>query len=454
MKKILTFLILLSSLTIFSNIFENISFDPFFQTNFKNNTINIDLNYSDNLFKTKLNFSLQNDEKFEFVPWQDKGMFGYYYLLNEGYVDIALNEKTSLKIGQIIPKDEIESKYSLFFNSQTYIGKNSVNFKYESSNFFYKSNWILLNIYSELEFKDRAMNYKTFGIKNENLEIGYQDVILYKDRVFDPYYFLSPFPSTMIQEIRYTYSAPWVEKKEIVDDSAVVGIYGKYKSKNSEYFSQLFVDDLNFNRFINPDASQNPDKIAWSIGTKQYTKFGTFGLYNAGSTRYTFQRTNQNSQYEYTYYPSSEYNNPRYDPEIRILDYKENYIGYLYGEDSLSFLIDYSKKYKNTDNYISIEYVISDEKSPHVKWNGEETFEEGTHLLENEVLEHFIEGKIKSTIKINDFFQITPEVKINHYQNKIELVSIENTDYKIWKPIKNNNKTNFEISLKIEADIL
>ncbi|MDK2840447.1 MAG: hypothetical protein PWQ83_2039, partial [Thermosipho sp. (in: thermotogales)] len=62
--------------------------------------------------------------------------------------------------------------------------------------------------------------------------------------------------------------------------------------------------------------------------------------------------------------------------------------------------------------------------------------------------------KIRSTIKINDFFQITPEVKINHYTNKIELVPIEGTDDKIWRPIKNNNETNFEISIKIEAEIL
>ena len=174
---------------------------------------------------------MQNDEKFEYVPWQDKSMFGYYYLLNEGYVDIALNEKTNIQVGQIIPKDEIDSKYSLFFNSQTYIGKNSVNLKYASNNFFYKSNWILLNKYSDLGFQDRGMNYKTFGIKNENFEIGYQDVILYNGRVFDLYYFFNPFPSTMIQEIRYTYSAPWVEQKEIVDDSAVAGLFGKYKLK-------------------------------------------------------------------------------------------------------------------------------------------------------------------------------------------------------------------------------
>jgi len=454
LKKTFTLLILLVSLTSFSEIFQNISSDSFIQTNFKSNTINIDLYYSEDFFKTKLNFSLRNDEKFEYVPWQDKSMFGYYYLLNEGYVDIALNEKTNIKVGQIIPKDEIDSKYSLFFNSQTYIGKNSVNLKYASNNFFYKSNWILLNNYSDLGFQDRGMNYKTFGIKNENFEIGYQDVILYNGRVFDPYYFFNPFPSTMIQEIRYTYSAPWVEQKEIVDDSAVAGLFGKYKTKNSEYFAQIFVDDLNLNRFINPDAYQNPDKIAWSIGTRQNTKIGTFGFYNAGSTRYTFERTKKDNQHEYTYYSSSEYNNPTYDTETKTLDYKENYIGYLYGEDSLSFLIDYNNKYKNTDNYISIEYVISDEKSPHVAWHGEESYEEGTHLLENEVLEHFIEGKIKSTIKINDFFQITPEVKINHYTNKIELVPIEGTDDKIWRPIKNNNETNFEISIKIEAEIL
>lgn len=115
MKKTLTLLILLVSLTSFSEIFQNISSDSFIQTNFKSNTINIDLNYSEDFFKTKLNFSLQNDEKFEYVPWQDKSMFGYYYLLNEGYVDIALNEKTNITVGQIIPKDEIDSKYSLFF---------------------------------------------------------------------------------------------------------------------------------------------------------------------------------------------------------------------------------------------------------------------------------------------------------------------------------------------------
>ncbi len=455
MKKIILILMLLTTIITYAEIGEYADASMYVETNFTSNELNINLDFNDQkYFWIQSDFSLKNDEKYRYEPWQDITMFGYYYLLKEGYVGINLNENTEVEIGQIIPKDEIESKYSLFFNDRTEIGKYSVNFKYENDNFYYKSNWMLLNKDSALEFQDRGMNYKTYGLKTGDFKIGLQDVILYKDRSFDPYYFLNPFPSTMIQEIRYTYTAPWVQKKEIVDDSAIIGLFTEYKNEKSDYFLQLFVDDLNLNRIFNPESYQNPDKLAWSIGTKQNTNVGTFGFYHAGATKYTSQRTRADRQTEYTYYPSSEYYNPEYDSETKILHYKENYIGYPYGENSISFLVDYSNHYKNTDNYLSLEYAISGEKSPHVPWGADEDHE-GTQLLNDDVLEHFIELYLQSTVNVTDRITIIPGIKINHYTNKIELVPIsEDPEFKIWRPIEDNNQTNFEISIKFQLEII
>ena len=456
MKKIILFLILLPTIITYAEIGEYADASVYVETNFNSNELNINLNFDDQkYFWIQSNFSLKNDEKYRYEPWQDVTMFGYYYLLKEGYVGINLNENTEVEIGQIIQKDEIESKYSLFFNDQTEIGKYSVNFKYENDSFYYKSNWMLLNKDSALEFQDRGMNYKTYGLKTGDFRIGLQDVILYKDRVFDPYYFLNPFPSTMIQEIRYTYTAPWVQKQEIVDDSAIIGFFAEYKKEKSDYFLQLFVDDLNLNRIFNPESYQNPDKLAWSIGTKQNTDVGTFGFYHAGATKYTSQRTGTDKQTEYAYYPSSEYYYPKGNSETKILDYKENYIGYIYGENTVSFLIDYLNQSDKIDNYISLEYAISGEKSPHVPWNGYKTYEPGTHLLNDDILEHFIELNWEMTLKLTDNLKLTPNITINHYTNKIELVEVErDKEAKIWQPVEDNNETNFQIGIKFEVDIL
>jgi len=65
-----------------------------------------------------------------------------------------------------------------------------------------------------------------------------------------------------------------------------------------------------------------------------------------------------------------------------------------------------------------------------------------------------VELFLQSTINVTDLITIIPGIKINHYTNKIELVPIsEDSEYKIWRPIEENNQTNFEISIKFELKI-
>ena len=157
---------------------------------------------------------------------------------------------------------------------------------------------------------------------------------------------------------------------------------------------------------------------------------------------------------EYTYYPSSEYYYPKDNPETKILDYKENYLGYIYGENTVSFLIDYLNQSVKIDNYVSLEYAISGEKSPHEPWNGYKTYELGTHLLNDDILEHFIELNWELTLKLTDNFKLTPNIIINHYTNKIEFVEVErDQEAKIWQPVEDNNETNFQVGLKFEVDL-
>ena len=101
---------------------------------------------------------------------------------------------------------------------------------------------------------------------------------------------------------------------------------------------------------------------------------GNLGLHGALATQYTFQPAGGPS---YTVYPENLY-------DSKIINYTENYIGYKYGENAASVLIDYEYNYKNWFNfYTSFETVFSGVKSPTQNTSPVE----GTFFLDDDTLE-------------------------------------------------------------------
>ncbi|KLO21941.1 hypothetical protein X274_09345, partial [Marinitoga sp. 1155] len=188
------------------------------------------------------------------------------------------------------------------------------------------------------------------------------------------------------------------------------------------------------------------------------TKYGAFGLYNAGVTKYTFQPFgNENTpttNYGYTYYPDVSY---QYDGEKPILP-EENYIGYYNGENNIAFMTTYENKIKNINIRGSFEYVVSGSKSPANPWGEYATWTEGgqgTKFLDDKILEH----KYDFNLKFNYPFyglKIFNGINLRYTKNKLELVDTsenDNYDMKMFKPSnKNEFYYNFNIGVEYSFD--
>jgi hypothetical protein len=193
-----------------------------------------------------------------------------------------------------------------------------------------------------------------------------------------------------------------------------MGFFFDYKDSNYYIYSQLLVDDFNTNRFFNPQDTQNPDKVAFSSGLNLTSNFGTFGAYGAFATQYTFQPGGGPG---YTIYPEN-----IYDDE-KIIDYTDNYIGYKYGENTVSFLIDYDYTYNNWFNfYTSFETVFSGSKSP----TKDTAPDEGTYLLDEPLLEKRYVYTIATNFYFNNLeFNLSADMGV--IQNKLEFDKDEET---------------------------
>ncbi|MDK2812161.1 MAG: hypothetical protein PWQ78_371, partial [Petrotoga sp.] len=207
---------------------------------------------------------------------------------------------------------------------------------------------------------------------------------------------------------------------EEINDNSIMGFFFDYKDSNYYIYSQLLVDDFNANRFFNPEDTQTPDKVAFSSGLNLASSLGTLGVYGAFATQYTFQPGCGNSSY--TVYPESIYYYYNDDNE-KIIDYADNYIGYKYGENTVSFLVDYDYTYNNWFNlYSSFETVFSGSKSP-----TENTApDEGTYLLDDPLLEKRYVYTIATNFYFNNLeFNLSADMGV--IQNKLEFNQVADT---------------------------
>ncbi|PNR98360.1 hypothetical protein X927_09630 [Petrotoga mexicana DSM 14811] len=365
-------------------------------------------NYTPN-FDITSELAFYNDDKYYF--YESDYYWDHYFLIENSYITLRNDDQTLELSGGIKQlKDEVNSPYSLFFSSNK-IPLVNLDVGYEDEHFFFETMWVQLVSENNTNFAPKAMNYKTYGLKFGNFRVGYQDVLVY-NRAFDFFYFLNPMPAYFAQEIRAKKNGmPW---SEAINDNSIMGFFFDYKESNYYIYSQLLVDDFNTNRFFDPEGFQNPDKVAFSSGLNLISNLGTFGVYGAFATRYTFQ---PGGGLGYTIYPES-----IYDDE-KIIDYTDNYIGYKYGENTVSLMVDYDYTYNNWFNlYSSFETVFSGSKSP----TKDTAPLEGTYLLDEPLLEKRYVYTIATNFYFNNLeFNLSADMGV--IQNKLEFNEVTDT---------------------------
>jgi len=338
-------------------------------------------------------------------------------------------------------KDMVESPYSLFQNASG-LPALGIEVRYEDDGFFYRDRWILLNkdlkttLYTSSDrnigslsedmdiYDDRGAVLRTYGIKKGNIRFGYQDSVLFTDEFFDFNYFANPIPSIFSQYIAKAPGRPWSRTEG--DHNTIMGFFADYSDYYHYVYAQILVDDLNTNRFLNPSGPQSPDKIAWSIGGHKKSLLGTFGLYHAGATKYTFESA-VGKYYSYTLYPGSVV--LWKDTESPIL-VEDNMLGYLHGENNISFLGTWKGGLGNIDLGASVELSISGSKSPANPWHEYDNIdEEGrcTRLLDDPVLEKKIVLDLESGLALGKlYFGIAG--KIGYVANRLKVVAVSISD--------------------------
>jgi hypothetical protein len=396
------------------------------------------INLSSDVFSTLGKFRISNDGKF-FDPAHNKFYFGHYFQIVEGWIKVEENGVV-FKAGRIIPEDEVTSPYSLFISSE----KNSfvsMLLSYENALFFFKTQWLgLTNKFSDLDIYERGTNYRTFGLKLGDFRLGYQEAVIYTQRYFDFEYFFNPIPNFFTQYSRLN----TLVLREGTNDSSILGFFADYLGRNVYVYAQILVDDFNMNRFYG--GFQNPDKIAWSIGGKYKTSFGWIYMYHAGATKYTFEPSIAGLHDEYVHYPVAEIS---VGEATRMVAPEENYIGYKYGENNIAFLMGFNSKSKLFDSDIYIEYVLSGAKSPLNPWHENVSVPEGTHLLDDDILEHIFRVHGEISKEIGDF-KVGFSINYENIVNPLEVIDSPDGEGEIYAPSK-GNESDFQISMSLSV---
>jgi hypothetical protein len=381
------------------------------------------ISYQYDFFHLIADFDLRNDGKYSpaEVYW-----LGRYFYMNNGGIELDFGN-LSLAAGRFVHRDYLATPYSLFISSQN-LPAVQADITFDGDFFYYESRWIRLNTRSLYGYPERGANYKVFGLKFGNVRFGLQDSAVYVGRSFDEEYFFSPIPHILTQIITKSAGKPWAEN---TNDNSLTGLFFDWSHPQAYLYSQLLVDDINLDFLIPPclipvfNPSNIPSKMAWSFGGYYDFSFGRFGFYHAGATKFTFEATSGIYPYEYAYYPATEYTLK--DGTPMVLDYVDNYIGYLYGENNLAFLFDYSHTVLGIELYTSLEYVISGSKSPANPWQEYADFPDyknqtggGTVMLDDPVLEHTIVSRLNLARRFGNF-TINLNIKLGGVFNKLGL---------------------------------
>ncbi len=378
--------------------------------------VNTVFNYNSPFFDIKIDLAAYNDGKY--TP-SETYMFGHYFYMNDAYVDFNI-DRFSFKAGRAIHRDIVNTPYSVFISSEN-LPALVMDFTYEGDFFFYETRWIRLNTRSANSYNgtekdsenyaEKGANYKVFGLHFGDLRFGFQDSITYLERAFDAEYFLNPMPEYFVELITTTEGKPWAEKD---NTNSLMGFFADITKPKWYAESQILIDDIN-GSFLPGIEINNLWKLAWSLGGYYKFDFGKIGFYHGGALKYTYEATYSTADdystlpYEYTYYPATEYYLK--DGTPMTLNYWENYIGYKYGENSLSFLLNFSNSYFEQTPYAfslysALELALNGSKSPANPWHEYSTWSQikpHAELLDDPYIEKRLTLSVNIEKPINNF---------------------------------------------------
>jgi len=337
--------------------------------------------------------------------------------MEEGGIESDLGP-VKLRAGRLRHYDVIDSPYSLFVNSRglsSMIGE----IGYEDDLFFYYSRWIGLNLNSEMEtpawsttngysgYPDRGANVKAFGLKIGEMRFGFQDAAVYSTRYFDAEYLLVPLPQYFIQYSKTTLGRPWYTGG---NENNMIGVFWEWKRpREFSMNAQFLMDD--FNVWYLGIGEHNPWKAAATVGGRLETKLGSFGLYAAGATQFTFEPIGMDagneaeSAYGYAYYPDTLFDLAKSgSPVWAAIAIEDNEIGYKYGENNLAIQADWKGEAAGLDLGAALEFRLSGSNSPANPWAWWHSYPDGgTRWLADDVLEKRILLGLAVSRRFGDF---------------------------------------------------
>lgn len=373
--------------------------------------------------------TFQNDGKY--ASQQSGFWLGFNGTLDTGGVELDA-EPFRIRAGRHYHHDLVSSPYSLFVSSER-LPALQLDLSFETTRLFATTRWLELNRNSRLGYPDRGANIRSYGVRLGDVRIGFQDALVYTGRRFDLEYLLSPVPGFFLQYIKITGGSPWAE---VGNDNSILGLFADYERAGQYAYAQVLIDDFNFNAIANPDGPQNPSKVAWSIGGRYPTRFGTVGAYHAGATKYTFQAygagapgSASDTRYGYTYYPGVEY---EVDGEPRAILPEENYIGYRNGENNLAFQVDLQTvlapraPVQPIELRSALELTLTGSQSPANPWHEYNTWSEGgpgTKLFGDDRLEVEIASRSEAATRLGPWLFFA-SLELGYIANELELTAV------------------------------
>ncbi len=365
----------------------------------------VGLEHRDEVFFVSAYLVATNDDRYystHSLYWSN-----HFFQIENSGVGVTLGP-LRFRGGRLAHFDVLEAPYSLFVSSRG-ISAPMVELAYDDGLFFYLTRWIGLTMYSALAYPNRGAVVKWYGLDFGEFRFGFQDSVVFTNRIFDFEYFASPIPGFFTQYTQTSVDAPW---RKSGNDNSIMGFFAEYAADAWDLSAQLLIDDANSNFIFSPDGPQNPFKIAWMLGGTLDTAVGAFRFDHAGATKYTFQPAGGPGYlvpYGYTYIPDTDYESAG---QTRAIPNQDNYIGYPHGENNLAFRVGWDHavtfpalgavgRGPSTAAAVppaqllslaaSLEYRISGSKSPANPWHDYLWYTEdgeGSRLLDEDVLEH------------------------------------------------------------------
>lgn len=320
------------------------------------------------------------------------------------------NEYLNLTAGSKPSIDVVNSPYSLFINGSG-VTIPGLTLTYLNEHFMFHEQWMLLGKDSVYDWPDRSAVFKTYAVKINKLRLGFQDSAVAAGTIFDPLDALIPAPSFLIQYIALAPGRPWTADISIpgTNKNSIMGFFADYTADTWYAYSQILVDDLDMNRFFDPNGTLNPDKLAFSLGGHYDTQTGSrLSAYVGLSQKYTFQAfgdSHTNTMYGYTRWPVTAFG--PINGVWQEIPIEDNMIGYKNGENNLSIqlgweghLFDGSKTFKELKSKFTCEFSLTGAQSPGNPWHEYAWWQEAVNGQNGILATEFLDGRLRTRIRL------------------------------------------------------